>query len=225
MKRIEDKAKEDKKIAEEKRLNEQREKERKEKEAQENASKNAEKKQIQQDKINLADTNYKREEIDKTEGLKEKIAAAQAKPLPERLFEIYYRPSSDPAEFEKEKAAFKEWKTKAQKLPDKAMRRVYAMNSQKAGNLSSFNKTEFKNEMQRKIRENELVILANDYENGLIKSFKDYKAPTESQLLESLELQTQLANSVNGKGVDQKEPPKVENDQQVKKIEDPINQK
>lgn len=225
MKRIEDKSKEDKRIAEEKLLKEQREKEAKEQEAETNAIKNAEKKQRQQDKINLDHTTFKREEIDKKPGLKEKIAEAQSKPLPQRLFETYYRPSSDPEEFEKEKAAFKEWKETAKNLPNKAMRRTFAANSLKAANQSSFNKTAFANEMQRKTKENELVIAAHESEVGLLKTFEGYKAPTESELMEILALQDQLKNSVNDKKDVQIEPPKAENDQQVKAIENPINQK
>ena len=225
MQKIEDQKREKERLVEEDRIRKQQEKKEKERITQENALKNAAKKAAYQDKVNLADSNAKREAIDNKPGLKGKIEEAQAKPLPDRLFEIYFRPSSDPEEFKKEKEACKEWKEKISKLSDKAIKTVFSYNSQKLARLSSFQNKEHKNEMQRATAENELVIYANEAETAFVKKFENYKAPTGKEVLDTLALQSQLASSVNGNNDVKVEPPKNENEQQVKKIDDPTNVK
>lgn len=225
MDKLNAKEQEDKKLLDEKirQANEKREEQKRKEE--ETALQAREQKRIAQEKSNLSHSNALRQDIEKNAELKAKIEIAQAKPLPERLFDIYFRPSSDPAEFEKEKAACKEWKSKAQNIPNKAVKAAFAYNSMKVGELAGFKTTVFNNETLRKTAENDLIIKAADREKIFAGKFKDYKAPTEKELLEIMELNSKLADDVNSNDKVKVEPPKNEIDQQVKKIEDPTSTK
>ena len=230
MQKIEDQKREKERIVEEDRIRKQQEKEEKEKVAHETAVKNAERKQLNQDKSNLQESISKKETaekkaLEKDASIKEKIAAAQAKPLPERLFDPYYRTSSDPVEFEKEKSACKEWEEKVGKLDEKT-KRVFSANTMKVGRMSAFNKKEFRNEMVRETEANDLVTFAYEDEARLMKKLEgNYKAPTTSELLETMELKNKLATDIASNNNERKEPPKTEKDQKVKTIEEITNNK
>ena len=141
------------------------------------------------------------------------------------MFDPYYRTSSDPVEFENEKAACKEWKEKVGKLDEKT-KRVFSANTMKVVRMSAFNKKEFRNEMERETEANDLVTFAYEDEARLMKKLEgNYKAPTTSELLETIELKNKLATDIASNNNERKEPPKTEKDQKVKTIEEITNNK